>query len=189
MFPVSEYVRNCQQSDKDSNGRVYTVSQYIAVQEGIAGEEGGHMKQWLARVIEKVLGRFYEGPSIPERFENGVVEFANRHPHATRKDWSLFALEHASNAYEAGYVRGVERSERDYQHPVTAPEVIADALDPHWRDKAYDWRTGQVFGVGDVTEPLEAPTDEGIVDYDPIEAMRQHRRAMAGGASRRPGGT
>lgn len=144
----------------------------------------GVAMKWLRNVVEKLLGRFYEGPTLPERFEHGVVEFANRHPNATRKEWATFAKEHASIAYEAGYVRGYERSERDYQHPRTPPEAIADATDPQWRDRVYDWRTGRVFDLGDVTEPTSVPQEASPEDYDPVQALRQHRRAIGLGSRR-----
>ena len=90
----------------------------------------------LARgILERLLGRFYEGPEPPARLGEMVVAFANDHPRATRGEWVWFCRQHAAECYRSGYTRGVERAERDFWNamPSVLPEEVADELDPDWR--------------------------------------------------------
>jgi hypothetical protein len=93
--------------------------------------------RFLKRQVEHYLGSFYEGPEPPRRLRRMVLLFANAHPKATRREWAEFAAAHAAEAYQSGYTRGWERSERDADAMpwlVQEPEIVADALDPGWRD-------------------------------------------------------
>jgi len=93
------------------------------------------IKRLAKGIVERLLGIWYEGPEPPARLGEMVVAFANDNPRATRADWVRFCQFHSGECYRSGYVRGVERSERDFLNamPSTRPEDIADELDPDWR--------------------------------------------------------
>jgi hypothetical protein len=131
------------------------------------------MKVFIRNFLEKLLGRFYEGPKMPLRLSDLVVAFANMYPRATRAEWVRFAQSHASVCYQAGYVRGIESSERDYQEPETPPEVLADAIDPMWRHRVYDWKWGH---VRELSEPGGVPQES--IDDDPVRVILEHQFAM-----------
>lgn len=75
-------------------------------------------------LVERVKGRFYEGPTPPTRLRDMAAAFANAHPRATRAEWLEFAARHAEEAYRSGHTRGVEWAERDLERrdPATDPE-------------------------------------------------------------------
>jgi hypothetical protein len=93
------------------------------------------LQQWIAKLAERVVGRYYEGPEPPVRLAEQVVMFAVANPHATREAWSLFATALAGGAYRSGYVRGFEWAERDLDKlDVGDPAVLAsnEAHDYEW---------------------------------------------------------
>lgn len=96
------------------------------------------VRKWLRARLEKWAGTYYEGPEPPERFRDHAVFFANLHPQATREDWVEFATELARETYMAGYTRGYEASEREQReddpNPMFPPDVIADQMEPEWRN-------------------------------------------------------
>lgn len=97
------------------------------------------LKRFLVRVSEKLARRWYEGPECPERIPALARAFAVTHPAATRGEWLAMAEELAREAYRSGFRRGFENAERDPSEPDPAPEVVADFLDPRWRERAHDW--------------------------------------------------
>jgi hypothetical protein len=116
---------------------------------------------------EKLFGKFYEGPSTPERFKLLAIEFANAHPAASRKQWVEFAQRLAETTYRAGYVRGWESTTRDVDAPwrKLPPELVADAQDPDWR-----WRPA----LGDeLVNPEDLVAEE--IPAAPIDP-RKHAR-------------
>ncbi len=119
------------------------------------------VRKWLGRVAEKLAGNYYEGPEPPARFNAMVAKFAEAHPNATRGQWARFAMLHAQEAYRSAYTRGWECTERDFADPPTPPELIADALDPSWRDKRYDWQWGGgITWVGEDESPVRVVDEE-----------------------------
>lgn len=96
------------------------------------------VKKWLRARLEKWAGTFYEGPEPPDRFRDHAVFFANLNPRATREEWVEFATELARETYSAGYMRGYEASEREQDeddgNTQLPPDLIADRLDPDWRN-------------------------------------------------------
>lgn len=121
--------------------------------------------KWIRDTVERAFGRFYEGPTPPERLKRLVVVFGNKYRHATRNDWARFAMKHAEEAYKAGYVRGYEYTERDREWPHKfPPDLLADMYDPDWK-----WRPVE-------SEILEAPEEIvedtiGVIDLQAFEEM------------------
>ncbi len=90
--------------------------------------------RWLKKSWEKLFGTWSEGPQLPDRFHEMVIDYANREPQATRADWIRFATLHAGVAYRSGYQRGYEWAEREGTAGYDVkPEDIADGLDPDWK--------------------------------------------------------
>jgi hypothetical protein len=117
-------------------------------------------RKWLVRAAEKVAGIHYEGPSAPDRLIDIVEDFSNHNPRATRAEWAAFAVAHAAECYRAGYMRGVEYTERapETWRPDVDPEVIADGLDPEWRKSApisLDDPGGIILDELDITQTID----------------------------------
>ena len=112
----------------------------------------------LRRWRDKYLGTFYEGEDAPDRLAVPPVLFAQMHPGATRADWVAFATEFAREAYRTGWVRGYEHAERDPQVVEVEPAVLADAIDPSWRDEP--WTLDEDAARWD----RGIPGDEEVVD-------------------------
>jgi hypothetical protein len=92
------------------------------------------MMSWFQKWLEKRHNRFYEGFDVPVRYHTEIEAFASQGPH-TRHEWGNFANVLAHRAYAEGYVRGIEWVERDREAwwPEIDPEVLADVMDPAWR--------------------------------------------------------
>jgi hypothetical protein len=91
----------------------------------------------VKRMAERLLGTWREGPEPPARLRDLVLLFATDHPYATRRDWVDFTIRTVDECYRSGYIRGIERAERDPDARPWAdfsPEEVADRLDPEWLD-------------------------------------------------------
>lgn len=86
--------------------------------------------RFVGRLADKMRGTFYEGPEVPERFALVVAAFAEEHPRATRGEWLEFAQLHAAQAYQSGYMRGLEWTERDLERGIKAvdPDQVAEEM-------------------------------------------------------------
>lgn len=89
---------------------------------------------WRAiRWLERVAGIYRTGPELPQRIVEMVAEYRAHHPRASVEAWHVFAVEYARQAWQAGYVHGYEHSERFWEWPDPAPDVLADVEAPEWR--------------------------------------------------------
>jgi len=78
-------------------------------------------------MLERFMKRFYEGPAAPERYADTVKLFRMLNPTATADAWEDFATKLAEGAYQDGYVRGYEWTERDLDSkPKHDPDVLAE---------------------------------------------------------------
>ena len=130
--------------------------------------------RWLRNAWQRSIGAFYEGPEAPDRLRAMVIVFANTFPNATRGEWVRFAVEHASECYRSGYMRGVEYAERDPEGwmPGVPPESIADALDPDWR-----W--------SDPVDLIGSPDALPPPNHDDARETRDQYQRLTGGDPRR----
>lgn len=120
-------------------------------------------KRLVVSTLEKAIGRYYEGPEPPGYIDRMVEQFAQDAPRATRGQWVAFALGLAQEAYRAGYTRGYEYVERtDDWHPTLPPEVVADMMDPTWKD---DERGINLAEAGAIV-PDEPPTEDEAMDEE-----------------------
>jgi hypothetical protein len=135
------------------------------------------VKRWAVHWLEKLLRRWGEGPEAPERMLTTVERFAERHPQATRAAWAAFAAEHARQSYREGYRRGYEHIERDPAGwlPEIPPELIADAIDPTWRDRP-------VVLTRDSALVPEYVTEEEITLFE----LNKHLKELVDEAERAP---
>jgi hypothetical protein len=123
------------------------------------------LSKWFRNTLERLLERYEEGERPPARLREQVIMFASMNPHATRAEWVTFAAGLAEEAYQSGYIRGVEWCERDESATAVGqtPEMIADAIDPSWRDRP--WQP-QVYldGNPDAVVPETRHPDEQLTD-------------------------
>lgn len=90
--------------------------------------------KWLRRRLERWLGRYYEGPTPPDRLGELAIHWANANPEASRGEFVALAIQLAEESYMLGYTRGVEYVERDPTFfDDRNPDAVADDLDPWWR--------------------------------------------------------
>lgn len=96
----------------------------------------------LRNLLERLLGRYYEGPEPPARLREQVLVFAGSNRRATRAEWVEFAAGIAGEAWRTGYHRGLEWSERDLvrRDPVRDPEELVRAMGEgdRWLDVPVD---------------------------------------------------
>lgn len=86
------------------------------------------LMRWLKKQWETHLGTWEEGPEPPERLRKMAEVFAAANPRASVGDWVEFAALHAGSAYQQGYARGYERTERigpEWEHPDEAAAALA----------------------------------------------------------------
>jgi hypothetical protein len=130
------------------------------------------IRNLFMRLVDKLSGRFYEGPSPPRRLNDSARLFKLMHPKATADEWEAFARRQAANAYRDGFVRGYGWQERGWEGPAMEPERIAEL-------QAHDW------SLADENPSLERLLATG---YDPdgpyasysLEQQRAFAEALGG---------
>ena len=70
----------------------------------------GRLRRKLRAWLERASGRYYEGPTPPDRYSERAKVFSLQVPSQTA--WERFAGELAEVAYREGYVRGIEHEVR-----------------------------------------------------------------------------
>lgn len=111
----------------------------------------------LRKMVERVLGRFYEGPEPSDRYAEQVFAFRRFYPRATAEEWASFASNLASNAYRDGYVRGFEWKERRLdERSDDDPELIAARARHEW-ERAESERVRLALQAPD---PLDGVSEE-----------------------------
>lgn len=113
----------------------------------------------IRNLLERFLGRYYEGPSAPRRLGEEVRLFRVFYPMATAEEWEAFAARLACNAYRDGFVRGYEWCERDWKGPSIEPEVLAELQSHDWSLAEQDPRLEDVLALG--VDPLDP---HGVID-------------------------
>lgn len=98
----------------------------------------------LRATLERIIGRYYEGPEPPPRLAEEVVLFRAYNPHASQDAWAEFALRFARNAYRDGFVRGLEWQQRGWL------EQQAESEEQRAERARHDWqleRTNAAFAA------------------------------------------
>lgn len=99
-------------------------------------------------LLERLLGRYREGPDPPPRLAEEARLFRLRSPAPpTEEEWEAFCSELADRAYRDGFVRGVHWLERSWDGPSEDPEKILE-LEAH--------AAARYFPEGELPEPADA---------------------------------
>lgn len=125
------------------------------------------IRRKLRDILERLLGRFYEGPRPPPRIREEVGLFALMHPHASAEDWAEFAVRFAENCYRDGFVRGFEQSERDPDRIEPEPDAaMLDAQRHDWSLAGEQGRVAKLLREGvDPADPMPGATPEERVEW------------------------
>jgi len=97
--------------------------------------------RFIRDLLDRILGRFHEGPEPPPRLAEEVRLFrvlASSRP--TEEEWEAFAVRLTERAYRDGFVRGVHWLERSWPGPEIDPDRLLEeqahgvklADDPAW---------------------------------------------------------
>lgn len=125
------------------------------------------LREWL----ERFLKRFYEGPRPPARYRDLVLMFRRLNPDATADQWEAFAHGIAESAYQDGYTRGYEWTERDLDaKPKHDPDVLAELHRHDW-DLNLSPEERVLVERGDPNDPLNHLT---------LEQREMYLRQIAG---------
>lgn len=101
------------------------------------------LARFVRDLLERLLGRFHEGPEPPPRLAEEVRLFRSLATHTpTEEEWEVFAARLAERAYHDGFVRGTHWLERSWPGPEVTPERLLEEQahqqklidDPRWRD-------------------------------------------------------
>lgn len=125
------------------------------------------LRRKLRDILERWLGRFYEGPHPPPRIREEVRLFTLMNPHANPEDWEEFATRFAENSYRDGFVRGFEQSERDPERVEPEPDAaILDAQRHDWSLEGEQGRVAKLLREGvDPADPMPGATPEERVEW------------------------
>lgn len=117
--------------------------------------------RFVRNLVERFLGRYYEGPNPPRHISEEVRLFRILHPTATPEQWETFANLMAEKCYRSGFVRGYEWVERDWPGPAQDPEVLAEAMSHDWSLAESEPRFDRLLeGVSNPFDPLGEATAE-----------------------------
>jgi hypothetical protein len=76
----------------------------------------------VRRLLERLLGRWHEGPRPPRRYQDAARAYRLMRPYAQAEQWEAFAVALAERAYREGWMRGFEWAEREFpKGPELAP--------------------------------------------------------------------
>lgn len=118
---------------------------------------------WTRRTLERLLGRYYEGHTVPRRFAEEVRLFRVMYPMADGDDWEQFAVSFAGSVYRQAFVRGLEHSERT--EPPTPEQLAADN----------EWEAAQLAQDG----RMQFILDHGYDPNDPLGGLTLEQRGGA----------
>ena len=111
--------------------------------------------RWIRNLVERFLGRYYEGPEVPPRLHEELALWWALNPGAddsTRIGYVTMLLE---AAYRDGFVRGYDWQERGWEGPAIDPEQLAEAAEHDWSLAESNPRARRILEDGfDAEDPL-----------------------------------
>jgi len=122
------------------------------------------IRRLVLRAIDRIAGRFYEGPDPPVRIAEQARLFLLANPGAGSVAWESFARELAGSAYRDGFTRGIEALARR-KEPESFPS-LDDAAD---RER-HEW------SLREHSEAMARFLD-GEGEGDPLAGVPPHERA------------
>jgi len=121
------------------------------------------------RLVEKWLGRYYEGPEPPRRLGEELRLWAALNPDVDRAAVVGYAACLVDAAYRDGFVRGYDWQERGWTGPGVDPEALAEAAAQDWSLADANPRVRRILDAGyDPDDPLanvSAPDKRAFFDY------------------------
>lgn len=124
------------------------------------------LARWARDLLERLLGRFREGPDTPRRLLEEPRLFRALSPEApTEEEWEAFAKRLIDFAYRQGYVRGFHWAERSWDGPEKDPgELLAElSADPAWAEVLADPMSARK--VREVQEAIARVREAGVPIY------------------------
>ena len=111
--------------------------------------------RWLVRMLDRWLGRYYEGPDVPPRVTEEFRIWMRLNPDAAPACVEGYAVALLEAAYRDGFVRGYEWQERGWEGPAIAPEVLAEIEQQNWSLADLNPRVRHILDNGyDPEDPL-----------------------------------
>lgn len=111
--------------------------------------------RWLRNLIEKFLGRYYEGPDPPRRLTEELRVWLYINPDADRSTVEGYVALLLESAYREGFTRGYEWQERDWPGPAVDPELLAELEQQDYSLADYNPRLRRILKDGyDADDPL-----------------------------------
>lgn len=93
------------------------------------------LSRWARDALERLLGRFHEGPDPPPRVAQEPRLFRAMAPEApTEEEWEEWAVAYGDRCYRAGFVRGMHWLERSWDGPAVDPERVLE-MEAHEADR------------------------------------------------------
>jgi hypothetical protein len=125
--------------------------------------------RWLMRLVEKWMGRYYEGPEPPRRLGEELRLWMALNPDSPREVVQGYATCLLEAAYRDGFVRGYDWQERGWSGPSIDPEVLAEAQAQDWSLAEANPRVRRILDAGyDPDDPLAnvaAPDKRAFFDF------------------------
>jgi hypothetical protein len=130
----------------------------------------------LIRLLEKMLGRFKEGPPPPPRYAQSAQLFGVYHRGASAYEWRAFAVTLAENAYRDGFMRGYQWKERGSRLAAVDPREMIDGRQLGIRPD--DPRLLEMMERGvDPRDPLaQVPEEELRQVFGPVRGLFEKSR-------------
>lgn len=117
--------------------------------------------RFFRNLLERLLGKYHEGPEPPVRLAEEARLFAVSFPGASSEEWERFASALAAKAYREAWTRGFEWAERDLDaKPKDDPDVLAEELRHAWTIGGHDARVDEMLALGDPFDPLRGVPEE-----------------------------
>jgi hypothetical protein len=106
-------------------------------------------------LLERFLGRYYEGPTPPPRLGEEVALWFALNPDADHARVRGYVTALLDAAYRDGFVRGYEWQERGWEGPAIDPEQLAEAAEHDWSLADWHPRARRILTDGmDAADPL-----------------------------------
>ncbi len=107
----------------------------------------------LIGLLERLLGRFKEGPPVPPRYAQSAQLFGVYNRGASAYEWRAFAVTLAQNAYRDGFMRGYQWRERGSKLGTVDPLEMID---------------GRQLGISPTDPRLVELLERGVDPRDPL---------------------
>jgi hypothetical protein len=122
---------------------------------------GHRLRRKVRAWLERASGRYYEGPTPPDRYAEQAKAFSLQVP--SQEAWERFAARLAELAYREGYVRGIEHEVRmpGMVHMMGEREAMLEEERRHgWSLAARAPHLAALLRAREPSDPLASIPDE-----------------------------